>query len=58
MPHLKSVQDSRTAGKLAFDVIDHIPKVPVNHPESEHVQRNLLQGLIEFKNVSFKYPTR
>lgn len=37
MPHLKAVQDSRIAGKLAFDVIDHIPKVPVNKPESEQV---------------------
>jgi ATP-binding cassette subfamily B (MDR/TAP) protein 1 len=58
MPHLKAVTDSKIAGKLAFDVIDHVPKVPVNAPESEQVQRNTIQGLISFKNVSFRYPTR
>ena len=58
MPHLKAVTDSKIAGKLAFDVIDHVPKVPVDAPESEQVQRNTIQGLIQFKNVSFRYPTR
>ena len=36
-PHFKAVKDSTIAGKLAFDVIDHVPKVPVNAPESEQV---------------------
>ena len=25
MPHMKAVSDSKIAGKLAFDVIDHVP---------------------------------
>lgn len=37
MPHFKAVTDSKIAGKLAFDVIDHVPKVPVDAPESEQV---------------------
>ena len=32
LPHVKAVKDSTIAGKLAFEVIDHVPKVPVNDP--------------------------
>jgi len=57
-PHFKAVKDSTIAGKLAFDVIDHVPKVPVNDPKSELVLRDTIKGQIEFRDVSFKYPTR
>jgi ATP-binding cassette subfamily B (MDR/TAP) protein 1 len=57
-PHFKAVKDSTIAGKLAFDVIDHVPKVPVDAEGSEKVQRETIKGQLEFKNVNFRYPTR
>jgi hypothetical protein len=33
-PHLKAVNEGKIAGKLAFDVIDHVPAVPVDDPKS------------------------
>lgn len=54
--HFKSILEARVAGKMSFDVIDHVPGVKENEEGTEVVTD--MKGRIEFKNVSFKYPTK
>lgn len=60
MPHLKSISEGQIAAKLAYDVIDHTPKIDPNSGGQalEKVDRKTAEGTFEFKNVSFKYPSR
>lgn len=43
---------------MAFDIIDRKPKIDIDDKNSIRVSINTLIGNIEFKNVSFEYPTR
>ena len=54
-PNMKSVTEGRVAGKLAFDIIDREPAIDQDKPGKPV---NDLKGEIEFKNVSFFYPSR
>ena len=55
-PNIKCVVEGRIAGKLAYQVIDRVPQIPVNDKSKKQVKD--LHGHIEFKNVNFSYPTR
>ena len=55
-PNFKALSEGRIAGKMAYDVIDRKPEIDLDDPNSEKVDR--LEGNIEFRNVSFRYPTR
>lgn len=64
-PHVKAVTEGRIAGKLAFDVIDHVPVVNPNALKSKNGGGGIkvengpqTRGEIEFRNVEFNYPTR
>jgi len=56
-PPMKAINEGKIAGKMAYDVIDGVPKVNVNKP-GKLVKREEMRGNIEFKNVSFTYPSR
>ncbi len=55
-PNLKAVAEGRVAGKMAFDVIDRIPQIKQDDPTAQKIGE--IKGKIEFKNVSFYYPSR
>lgn len=57
-PNVKLVKEAQIGGKLAFDVIDSVPKVIGNEEGKKEAKREELKGKIEFKNVSFTYPSR
>lgn len=57
VPHLKALTEGRIAGKFAYDVIDNVPKVDPNQ-RGEKVDGSQLSGRIEFRDVSFSYPSR
>lgn len=55
-PNFKAIAEGRVAGKKAFDVIERTPTIPLDDPKATKVSE--LKGRIEFKNVSFTYPSR
>jgi ATP-binding cassette subfamily B (MDR/TAP) protein 1 len=55
-PNIKAVTEGRIAGKVAYDLIERKPKILLDDPEAEPVGD--VRGQIEFKNVTFRYPTR
>jgi ATP-binding cassette subfamily B (MDR/TAP) protein 1 len=55
-PNIKAITEGKVAGKIAYDVIDRKPKILLDDPTSQKVGDIL--GKIEFKNVTFRYPTR
>jgi ATP-binding cassette subfamily B (MDR/TAP) protein 1 len=57
-PNVQSLTEGRVAGKMAFDVIDRLPSIPLNDPNALVVDPKKVQGNIEFRNVTFTYPTR
>lgn len=57
-PHAKAISDGRIAGKLAYDVIDEKPKVVSDDKSAKQLKREEVKGLIEFKDVKFKYPSK
>ena len=54
LPNIQAVQAARLVGRGIFDVIDRVPRVRDAPGATSHFQ---LARAIEFKNVSFKYPT-
>lgn len=55
-PNIKAVTEGRVAGKLAYDIIERVPKIKLDDPSAKPVGE--LRGQIEFKNVSFNYVSR
>ena len=55
---MKSIQEARVAGHLAFEVMDHKPSVNGNDEKAKKIDREGCSGRIEFKNVDFIYPSR
>ena len=55
-PNMKAVGEGKTAGKMAFDIIERVPSINLEDTNSKIL--NDIKGEIEFKNVSFSYPTR
>jgi ABC-type multidrug transport system fused ATPase/permease subunit len=58
MEHMQALSDGKIASKLAFDVIDHVPTIDPNQKSLEPLDQSMVKGLIEFKDVSFNYPSR
>ena len=57
-PHAKAIAESQIAGKLAYDTIDHVPKIKSSEPGTKVLKREEVVGKYEFKDVEFTYPTR
>ncbi|CAG8506586.1 14903_t:CDS:10 [Cetraspora pellucida] len=57
-PHLTAISNAMGAAAKLFEVIDRIPTIDSTSPNGQIVQKSSSQGRIEFKNVSFNYPTR
>jgi len=55
MNNYKAMVEAKVSGKHLFDVIDRQPKIQLDDPKAE---KHVLDGLLEFKNVDFFYPTR
>jgi hypothetical protein len=55
-PNIKAISEGKVAGKIAYDVIDRVPKILLDEAGTQHVED--IRGQIEFKNVTFRYPTR
>lgn len=56
LPFLNSVSVAIGAASTIFDIIDSVPNIDPYSPQGKKI--NKIQGKIEFKNVSFTYPTR
>ncbi|CAG8746727.1 13545_t:CDS:10, partial [Gigaspora rosea] len=57
-PHFTAVSNSVGAAAKLFEVIDRVPTIDSTSPNGQIIQKSSSQGRIEFKNVSFHYPTR
>lgn len=57
-PHYSATKEAQVAGKLAFEVIEHIPKILTDQKGTKIVTAADIKGQFEFKNVNFKYPSR
>lgn len=55
--NVKEVTEARIAGRMAYETIDNQPDVDPRK-SGTIVNKNTLNGRIEFKNVNFEYPTR
>lgn len=57
VPHAKSLAEGRIAGKMAWKIMEVVPKVDPN-AKGSIVEKSKLQGKITFRDVCFSYPTR
>jgi ABC-type bacteriocin/lantibiotic exporter with double-glycine peptidase domain len=55
-PNIKAITEGKIAGKIAYDLIDRVPKFLLDEVSALPVGD--IKGHIEFKNVTFRYPTR
>ncbi len=55
-PNIKAITEGKVAGKIAYDIIDRRPKILLDDINAERVGK--IRGKIEFRNVTFRYPTR
>lgn len=55
-PNVKIITEGKVAGKLAFDFIDYVTPIPSDDKTKSKLE-TVTEG-IEFKNVTFRYPTR
>lgn len=56
--HFKNITEGKIAGKMAFDIIERTPKILLDDPESIDLTKKQIEGRIEFKGVTFSYPSR
>jgi ATP-binding cassette subfamily B (MDR/TAP) protein 1 len=54
--NIKAVAEGKVAGKMAYEIIERIPKILIDDDKYKPVGN--LRGKIEFRNVSFSYPSR
>lgn len=54
--NIKAVAEGKVAGKMAYEIIDRAPKVKIDDASYKPVGD--LRGKIEFRNVTFTYPSR
>jgi ATP-binding cassette subfamily B (MDR/TAP) protein 1 len=57
-PYIRAIQEGRVAGALAFDIIDHVPKVNSREKGKKKISKETLKGEIKFNNINFTYPLR
>jgi ATP-binding cassette, subfamily B (MDR/TAP), member 1 len=55
---MKSIVEGKIAGKSAYDIIDRTPKMIQDDPSSIKPVKSQIKGHIEFKDVTFRYPSR
>ena len=55
-PNIKAVTEGRIAGKSAYKIIERTPRILLDDPKAKPLGE--IRGKIEFKNVTFRYPTR
>jgi ATP-binding cassette subfamily B (MDR/TAP) protein 1 len=55
-PNIKAVTEGRIAGKSAYKIIERTPRILLDDPKAQPLGE--IRGKIEFKNVTFRYPTR
>jgi len=55
-PNFKALSEGQVAGKYAYDIIERKPAIELDNPKGKTATD--LKGKIEFKNVSFSYPSR
>ena len=55
-PNIKAITEGRVAGKMAYELIERKPKILIDDPSAMAVGE--IKGRIEFKNVTFTYPSR
>lgn len=55
--NMPALGGARVAGKMAFDIIDHVPGVQANEKGAMVINRDEIKGKIEFENVCFNYPS-
>jgi ATP-binding cassette subfamily B (MDR/TAP) protein 1 len=55
-PNFKAITEGKVAGKLAYEIIDRLPKILLDDPKSQIIDK--IKGKIEFRNVTFSYPTK
>lgn len=55
---MKAISEAQVAGKMAFEVMDHKSKIIADDPSAKKLKKDDISGHIEFKNVTFKYPSR
>ena len=55
-PNFKALTEGKVAGKMAYDIIDRIPEINSNDSRGKIIEAP--KGRIEFKNVTFTYPSR
>ena len=56
IPNLESINNARAAAVKVYDVIELQPIIDVSSDAGE--KPATLRGVIEFKNVHFRYPAR
>lgn len=55
-PNLESFSNARAAAQKIYEIIDLHPVIDVSSKEG--LKLSTLKGVIEFKNVEFRYPAR
>ena len=55
-PNFKALTEGRVAGKMAYDIIERRPQIKLDDSKARVLSD--VQGKIEFRNVSFTYPSR
>ncbi|XP_025093405.1 LOW QUALITY PROTEIN: multidrug resistance protein 1-like [Pomacea canaliculata] len=56
LPNLENFSDARAAAAKVFEIIDLSPHIDVSSDKGEKIMS--LKGVIEFKNIHFRYPAR
>ena len=57
-PNIKAINEGQISGKSAYEVIERKPTILLDEPGSWRIkQTSDIEGRIEFRNVSFSYPS-
>ena len=54
-PNIKAISEGLVAGKMVYDIIDRVPSILIDDQNAKKIN---LKGHIEFKEISFVYPSR
>ncbi|CAJ0838550.1 14828_t:CDS:10 [Entrophospora sp. SA101] len=57
-PYLASVSNALGAAAKIYKIIDRVPKIDSSADKGKKFAKSELKGFIEFKNISFSYPSR
>ena len=55
---MKSIVEGKIAGKSAYDIIERVPKILQDDPKALKIPKDKVKGRIEFRDVTFRYPSR